>query len=65
ISSKVFNADEGDLLGPFALEDHYQLILVEELKRAELNDDVRDVIRQRIFDEWVSQFFKDGIRITA
>ncbi len=65
ISAKVFNAAEGDLTGPFALEGRYQLILVEELKKAVLDDELREVIKQRIFDEWVSRFFKNGIKIKA
>jgi parvulin-like peptidyl-prolyl isomerase len=63
VAAKVFNAKAGDLLGPFEREKLYQLILVEEVMKAELNDDVKEAIKERIFSEWVSQFLKDGIRI--
>ncbi|MBW1709743.1 MAG: peptidylprolyl isomerase [Deltaproteobacteria bacterium] len=65
VAAKVFNAAGGDLLGPFSVDEFFQLVLVEELRRAELNEDFREIIKQKIFDEWASQFFKDGIRITA
>jgi parvulin-like peptidyl-prolyl isomerase len=63
ISAKVFNSKPGDVLGPFEREDLFQLILVEEVMRAELNDDVKEAIRERILGEWVSQFLRDGIKI--
>jgi parvulin-like peptidyl-prolyl isomerase len=63
ISAKVFNAKGGDILGPFQRENLFQLILVEEVMRAELNDDVKEAIKERILGEWVSQFLRDGIKI--
>jgi parvulin-like peptidyl-prolyl isomerase len=63
VSAKVFNAKAGDILGPFERENLFQLILVEEVKKGELNDEVREAIKERILGEWVSQFLKDGIRI--
>ena len=63
VAAKVFNASAGDLLGPLRREDLFQLILVEEVMKAELNDDVREAIKERIFGEWVSQFLRDGIMI--
>jgi len=65
ISAKVFNASAGDLLGPFALEKYLQLILVEELKKGELDEDSREIIKENIFNEWLSQFFQGEIRITT
>ncbi|MBW2060995.1 MAG: peptidylprolyl isomerase [Deltaproteobacteria bacterium] len=64
MAAKAFNAAEGDLVGPFPIEDFFQLILIEELRKAELNEELREVIKQRIFDEWASQFFQEGIKIT-
>jgi len=63
ISAKVFNAKPGDVLGPFEREDLFQLILVEEVMRAELNDEVKEAIKERMLGEWVSQFLRDGIKI--
>jgi hypothetical protein len=31
--------------------------------KAEMNDHIKEVIRERIFDEWTSEFFKGGTRI--
>jgi parvulin-like peptidyl-prolyl isomerase len=63
VSAKVFNAKAGDILGPFEREKLFQLILVEEVMKAELNDDVKEAIREKILGEWMSQFLKDGIKI--
>ncbi|MCP5003107.1 MAG: hypothetical protein GY941_04020 [Planctomycetes bacterium] len=63
VAAKVFNAPSGDLIGPFQQDGSFQLILVEEVIRAELNEYVRDNIKERIFSEWVSQFLKGGIKI--
>jgi len=65
VSARVFNAKPGDVLGPFEREDLSQLIFVEEVIRAELNDEMKEAIKERIFVEWVSQFLKDGITITS
>lgn len=64
ITAKVFNAAAGDLLGPFQRDDLFQLILVEEVTKAELNDDVKEAIKESIFQEWVSQFLKEGTKVT-
>ncbi|MBI5057508.1 MAG: peptidylprolyl isomerase [Nitrospirae bacterium] len=62
ISAKVFNASAGDVLGPFRGEDFQQLVLVEKIVKAELNDVVIERIKNRLFYQWVSQFTKDGIK---
>ena len=62
VAAKVFNASPGDLVGPLGSDGSFQLILVEEVIKADLkSDDVRAAVRERIADEWVSQFLKDGI----
>ena len=63
VAARVFNAAGGDLLGPFQRDNLFQLILVEEVIRAELNEEVRNVIKERIFNEWMSQFLKNGVTI--
>jgi peptidylprolyl isomerase len=63
ISMKVFNAKPGDVLGPFAEEKLYQVILVEEVIKAEFNDDVRDAIQETIFEEWASSFLRDPLKV--
>ena len=62
ISAKVFNAEVGDLLGPFQRDDLFQLILIEEVIKADLNDDrVKESVGERIFNEWATQFLKGGV----
>jgi parvulin-like peptidyl-prolyl isomerase len=64
ISAKVFNAAAGEVVGPFPDNGFIRLIYVEELIRAELNDQIRDLIKERIFDEWASSFLKGTISVT-
>lgn len=54
-SAKVFSADPGDVLGPFDRDGMFRLVLVEEVIKAELTDDVRDAIKEKIFNEWLAQ----------
>lgn len=65
VSAKVFNANAGDLVGPFKKDEYIQLILVEEVIKAELTDHVQKVIKERIFEQWVSRFCEDGIRVDS
>jgi peptidylprolyl isomerase len=65
VSAKVFNAQNGDLLGPFAVSNGYQLILVEELIKPELDEQLSRRIREKIFDGWARQFMQSGIYCKA
>ena len=65
IMAKVFNAEEGDILGPFPADKNFELIFIEEIKRAEMSDNLKDVIKERIFNEWAFQFYKDGVKIST
>jgi len=60
LSAKIFNADEGDIIGPIPMGNVYELILVEELIKAELTDETRELIRLKIYEEWASPFYKSG-----
>jgi parvulin-like peptidyl-prolyl isomerase len=62
ISAKVFNAGPGDLLGPFERNGNYQLILVEELIKPELNDRIRAEIREALFMEWLAPALREGVQ---
>ena len=64
-SAKVFNAEAGDLVGPFEKEGMFQLILVEEVIKAELNDEIKEGIKERIFNEWLAEILKTGITVQA
>jgi len=63
VSSKVFNAEPGDVLGPFPVDKAHQLLLVEEVIRAELDDTLRAAIREIVFDEWLSESVGDDVRV--
>lgn len=65
VAAKVFAAGYADVVGPFDLECGFQLVLVEEVRKAELNDAVRQKIKEKIFGEWLSQFVKNGVSIVA
>lgn len=42
-----------------------QLVLVEEVLKAELDDELKDAIKERIFSEWLAQILKGGITVQA
>jgi peptidylprolyl isomerase len=56
IESKVFNADEGDLLGPFPSpdENHFEIFTVNAKTTAKLDDETRDEVRRIVRDEWIA-----------
>ena len=46
VSAKVFNASAGDILGPFEKEGYFELIMVEEVIKAELNETIKERIKK-------------------
>jgi len=65
VAAKVFAAKSGDVLGPFPHDKAFQVVLVEQVMQAELNDATKKAIKERIFREWASRFLKEGITIRA
>ncbi len=63
VAAKVFHATAGDLLGPFLQDKLYRLILVEEVIKAELNDRVKEEIKEKLFYEWTSTFLKGELAV--
>jgi parvulin-like peptidyl-prolyl isomerase len=61
ISAKVFSAAPGDVVGPFKGNEIFILLAVEEVIKAQLTDEVRQAIKDRIFDEWLAQSLRRGI----
>lgn len=55
IAALVFGARIGELIGPLANEQHYDLLRVEELITAELTPETRKDIIDRLFQEWLSR----------
>ena len=63
VAAKVFNASAGDVLGPFDKQGSYELIMVEEVIRADLNSIVKENIKRLLFEEWIAQFTKEGMTV--
>ncbi len=55
IGAKVFNASEGDILGPFDMGEGslYEVLKVDTKSTAELDDATRDKIAELIYNEWL------------
>ena len=64
VNSKIFSASADDLLGPFQKDFLFQLILIEEVIRAGLDEKVKEAIKEKIFREWVYSVLKEGIKIS-
>jgi len=55
VESSVFGGEPGSVVGPFKLEDGWHLIRIETLHRAELNDGLRETVKEEIFAEWFNE----------
>jgi len=56
VEAKVFNAAEGDLLGPYpsADESYFEIFTVNAKRPAALNDDTVDEVRRLLKEEWIA-----------
>ena len=61
----VFSARPGDVIGPYVFGENQQLMLVEEVRRAENAEQVREAIADRLFQQWAVSLFQNGICITG
>lgn len=61
VESKVFNASEGDLLGPFpsADENFFEIFTVNNKVTAELNEETTDEVGRIVRDEWIASRAKE------
>jgi parvulin-like peptidyl-prolyl isomerase len=57
VEGKVFNAEVGDLLGPFPSPDEnlYEIFIVNDKRRAALDDETREEVRRIVRDEWLAK----------
>jgi peptidylprolyl isomerase len=55
IEAKVFNAEAGDLLGPFPVADgtHFEIFRVDQTRPAKLDDETRAEVTRLLWDEWL------------
>ncbi len=56
VEAKVFNAEAGDLLGPFASGDgtHYEIFRVDTKNPAQLDDETAAEIHRLLRDQWLA-----------
>ena len=56
VEAKVFNADAGDLLGPFASADgtYYEIFRVNAKMPARLNEETQADVRRMLHEEWIA-----------
>jgi parvulin-like peptidyl-prolyl isomerase len=57
IGSAVFGAAPNELLGPFPAGQSYDLLMVGGFLSADLNDETRNAILDRMFQEWLDSEF--------
>jgi parvulin-like peptidyl-prolyl isomerase len=55
----VAGAASGDVVGPLASSDGFQLFLVEDVRPPELDDATRTHVRDELFDRWLGERLKD------
>jgi len=57
IEAKVFNAEEGDLLGPFPTGDgtYYEIFRVDSKRQAQLDQETEGEICRLLRDEWLAR----------
>lgn len=55
LEAAVFGAKPGQVVGPFKTDNGWELIKIEALHSATLNDTVRECIGKAIFDEWLAE----------
>jgi putative peptide maturation system protein len=53
IAEVVFSAKNGDVVGPIAIAGNQVVIRVERIRRAQLDDETRGIIRDRLFNDWL------------
>jgi putative peptide maturation system protein len=55
VESAVFGGKPGKIVGPLKTDDGWQLIKIESLQTAVLDDSMRETIKSLLFDEWLAE----------
>lgn len=55
VESAVFGGQAGQVVGPLKTDDGWQLIKIESLNPAMLDDSMRETIKSLLFDKWLSE----------
>lgn len=58
IAPTLWNAQEGEVVGPLQVDDKYHIFLVDEFIRPELNPELWQAITDKLFSEWLDREFK-------
>lgn len=53
LAATIFSAKPGEVIGPKVAEQGYELLLVEDITSTELTDELRQLIRNRLFQTWL------------
>lgn len=60
LEAAIFGAQPGKVVGPIKTDDGWELVKLERLVPAELNDEMRETIKTSIFNEWLTEQRKKG-----
>src|SRR6185503_11981962 len=55
VEAAVFGGKPGKVIGPVKTDDGWELIKIESLHPATLDDPLREKIKTQLFDEWLSE----------
>jgi putative peptide maturation system protein len=55
VEAAVFGGQPTEIVGPFKDDDGWELIKVESLHPATLDDSLRETIKEQLFEEWLSE----------
>src|SRR5688572_2991946 len=55
LEAAVFGAQQGKVVGPIKTDDGWELVKIERIYPAVLDDEVRETIKTVLFSEWLSQ----------
>lgn len=62
VEAKVFHADAGEVIGPFATPDggSWEIFVIQARRHAELDDDTRQQIRRSLKEDWLAARARDN-----
>jgi len=55
LEAAVFGSQPGKVVGPIKTDDGWELVKVERLAPAELDDEMRETLKTKLFNEWLSE----------
>ena len=55
VEAAIFGAQPGKIIGPVKTDEGWQLIKLESLHPATLDDTLRETLKAQLFDEWLSE----------